>query len=1783
MRMIPAEQSQDTQGLLRTIKMPQWHHRRISCLCDLRLSKIFKTLCWLVVFFFCQGMLLPDILRLKNVYAQPLSAAPSASVLPPSPLFSMPVIKGIQVDPQQPFEISFMVASEDVDEISRNEVTRLIQYFLTALTVPEEDLWVNLSPYEKDRVIPEPLSATQAGKDLLIQDHLLKQLTASLTYPETELGKQFWQKVREKAYARYQRTDIPLNTFNKVWIVPERAVIYEVGNMAFIAESRLKVLLEEDYLSRANNRYNATFKTHTLETDDVADISTLSSQIAKEILVPELEREVNDGQYFAPLRQIFHSMILAIWFKQRLRRHVITQLYANKNKIHGIDISDKEVKKRVYEQYLKGFKEGVYDYIRVEHDTHMGKYVPRHYVSGGFDIGSPRTWLRPISITAESIAQKVSYLFPDKTALTKIKLNPITKNIQQEPVVVMKSDRQRSSSPQKSMPTQHPVIPIKTHPKRFSPGAFLRTTFLIFLLSVLPLASLAKQEILQNEISQPPKNELVSRGQAATINENKILRLHQVISAEDQGSLDSIRKNVTIDDVKALNGQINPVTQQAYSIDQEFFEHNSKKIFETPIRKGQAFTWATQVLVVAYQHKHNLQEDGLIGPQVRAHLETGQHIPIIGGGEPPDEVLNNAPSVDHHPTFDDNNDSLAPAEDTVDSAVITSADPKDAMNTQKDRVSPSASFNWKNIAKSLIFILTLSIHFFTLYRNKEKRQLARKEVLLRDLTQYLRGKKTSFVSKNHRNLLPLFTHATDMFSRQINGYIEIVIKASARLPDNHIAQEALRQAMIRLIEQHDIDRATVFSEGNSQEWLLNFMDCEISGRDIILKISTQQQIPAKGTLATKIYFSTHEKPAEVPLVKDSVQELVSYWKNYLAAMRQAETNLSQQDVLHYLEKIKDRVFNFYQVNPIQLSTYNRDQIAAHDHIRELAIETALFVDAHEPFERDPKIQEFKNYFLDLARASNRFHLLMGVLSVVYRFRTFFLPRNDSVIDSQYGNLNLNAQIGPFRFDKWIRLFSGVDYFLAKVIPLGDIYLDQFAFYQDNIKRFHGTSTQESLVERYTKDFYDHIFLRENPRQHSLIGRDNFRRYQSMLGFLATIIAILAPLATLTPLTIVLSIAAVARLGVFHIWLPWHINRLIKKKFNHYENKIDSIDYLSNVETKSQGQKYLHFLKNDEQLKSTKQQLLDYINKNVLLHVTPSYLFRKAVRFFDAYAVMKPGEVRLSFKLDGFLRKNSREGKAAQDFFIQQITRNDIRLELIRHDNTIERVHHDDMQFDAISSRFFINIKRRADLPVFYKKINLVYEKGQSTATIDIDQNIFEILQSFWRHLLQRQPRTEGFANDEEYGFLLELIAGFRSRSLDFNDFRTSAKQWLLIKKLAFETWKRAKDGNLPLPAYADKEYFLELSLCANEARNIMGEFATADTFKGFFYPDDHALGHKYQISVGKFLRGIFASWSFYARSKENALKSIRIFKNYQKSLEQMEEKTLQRITTLSSKERLKRMRCLNGKNGFVNEVQRQCIAFEFPRSRSLATGELFGRLERSWMMLANIMLALAVLFLPAFPFIHDFPIQRVFIVFLAMNYWVLPLQAHTQIGREYLQFKKEVAFEQNQHPSLSTSFFGHHITKMIWSLKGYLFYATFFLGLLYDAVFIFASFLYMQFESLVSQPKNGTNGSSLDHAKTDDHAQPSQNKTSSPALIVAGPTNKNIPGAQEAPGGIDLKISPSQLMIVPGPEQIPTQEPRLIIPNFQGFDFQFLQFQPFINPAAYLQDACRPQLSFKAP
>ncbi|MBF0490957.1 MAG: hypothetical protein HQL15_10200, partial [Candidatus Omnitrophica bacterium] len=203
---------------------------------------------------------------------------------------------------------------------------------------------------------------------------------------------------------------------------------------AYVVEARLKVMLEEDYLSL--EKYNSDSPpldpplaglvggargggdsqnppSLTLPAGRQASntkgegINNLGSNIIREIIIPELTKEINEGKNFAQLRQVYNSLILATWYKKKIKDSILAQVYADKNKVAGVGFEDvgagskpaQEQRaglepaptvldvKTIYQRYLKAFKKGVYNYIKEDVDPATQERIPRKYFSGGWVAG----------------------------------------------------------------------------------------------------------------------------------------------------------------------------------------------------------------------------------------------------------------------------------------------------------------------------------------------------------------------------------------------------------------------------------------------------------------------------------------------------------------------------------------------------------------------------------------------------------------------------------------------------------------------------------------------------------------------------------------------------------------------------------------------------------------------------------------------------------------------------------------------------------------------------------------------------------------------------------------------------------------------------------------------------------------------------------------------------------------------------------------------------------------------------------------------------------------------------------------------------------------------------------------------------------------------------------------------------------------------------------------------------------------------------------------------------
>jgi len=383
-----------------------------------------------ICYLYCIIMLKPNLSILKRVislslaiifafsgvaYPADLSTLPAAgTLLMASPRFEPVTIKGLKIYPNDPLRLDFILDQSDTADhgtVLREKGRQLIRYFLACLTVPAKDLWVNLSPYEPERISPNEFGLTEMGQELLAQDYILKQLAASLTYPETDAGKKYWNEVNNSnrslsephpsirsANGRNTQGAACIETtqsFTKVWIVPDKAVVCEENNTAMVKEAHLKVLMEEDYLAVQKN-VGATRRVARNQDDDRGARAshrlapTQNNDAFKTHILPLIEKEVNEGANFAQLRQAYHSLILAVWFKKKMRATFFNQCYLDQKKIAGVKGDDPTLKEKLYQKYLEAFQKGAYNYIKRDR-AGPNKITKRAYFSGGANLAGTET------------------------------------------------------------------------------------------------------------------------------------------------------------------------------------------------------------------------------------------------------------------------------------------------------------------------------------------------------------------------------------------------------------------------------------------------------------------------------------------------------------------------------------------------------------------------------------------------------------------------------------------------------------------------------------------------------------------------------------------------------------------------------------------------------------------------------------------------------------------------------------------------------------------------------------------------------------------------------------------------------------------------------------------------------------------------------------------------------------------------------------------------------------------------------------------------------------------------------------------------------------------------------------------------------------------------------------------------------------------------------------------------------------------------------------------------
>ncbi|MEW6101308.1 MAG: AarF/UbiB family protein, partial [Candidatus Omnitrophota bacterium] len=279
--------------------------------------------------------------------------------------------------------------SKELQEaLLEGEGRELLKYFFVGISLPNDSFWVNLRPDTPESIIDDYVAKTDVGKVLLEADLELKKDTARFTSPQTLEGKEYWEKLYKKAGEIFGTENVSIPTLSRPWIVPDEIIIREAQDNAYIYKATLKVLLEEDYLRDGSQGGNLLTENRPYSFKDPRskNLNEYAAQLMRELIMPRLTKEINTAKRYASLRQVYYSLILSHWFKEKFYgKGGLYSWLIDKRNLNGLTSQESWSKETYFKEYQKSFKEGEYN-IQQPVSTPFGQTI-RSYFSGGIAFG----------------------------------------------------------------------------------------------------------------------------------------------------------------------------------------------------------------------------------------------------------------------------------------------------------------------------------------------------------------------------------------------------------------------------------------------------------------------------------------------------------------------------------------------------------------------------------------------------------------------------------------------------------------------------------------------------------------------------------------------------------------------------------------------------------------------------------------------------------------------------------------------------------------------------------------------------------------------------------------------------------------------------------------------------------------------------------------------------------------------------------------------------------------------------------------------------------------------------------------------------------------------------------------------------------------------------------------------------------------------------------------------------------------------------------------------------
>jgi hypothetical protein len=298
-------------------------------------------------------------------------------------------------------------AEKDDEIIEMENATELsLNSFFIGLTLPESKFWVNLNPWEPDVIADEDLRKTDMGRIMLEADLQMKKDFCKYGNPcESEIGDEYWELLNKKSEelaeecmkkhpAEIEETDnVLFSPVTRHWIVPDKTDVYGTDDEVYIVDITLNIESDPVY---EHSTYQIVNQNPSLSDECKEDLDEAAMEygryameLEEVMILPLVVQEVNHGGYYSDLRQVYTSLALAQWYKDKIRHTsgIFTNLIDSK------DLTELESKyiwdaEDIWRDYVKSFKEGEYHCWK-NRTYEKGDYIiteSRLYSSGGVDF-----------------------------------------------------------------------------------------------------------------------------------------------------------------------------------------------------------------------------------------------------------------------------------------------------------------------------------------------------------------------------------------------------------------------------------------------------------------------------------------------------------------------------------------------------------------------------------------------------------------------------------------------------------------------------------------------------------------------------------------------------------------------------------------------------------------------------------------------------------------------------------------------------------------------------------------------------------------------------------------------------------------------------------------------------------------------------------------------------------------------------------------------------------------------------------------------------------------------------------------------------------------------------------------------------------------------------------------------------------------------------------------------------------------------------------------------------